>query len=127
MASRGVANWRCPDCREPVIRARTEAMSWQLLNPAPDPGGNVHAYQAGGNWIARSVPPRTPAVAPDVLLMPHKATCTPRHPQLPAEAPENVTQITEWKRAQGKHSAAGRNRRGRRPGKPVTGIRWRPR
>lgn len=119
--------WRCPDCEQPVILARTEALAWQMLNPEPDPDGNVHAYQSNGNWRARSVPPRTPAVAPDALYMPHKATCTPRHPQLPAEPAQNVTQIQEWKRAQSAHSAAARNRRGKRGPKPVTSIRWRPR
>jgi hypothetical protein len=121
----------CPDCSAEVIRARTEAMSWQLLNRAPDPAGNVHAYSDGrGNWYARTVAPGTPAVAPDVLMMPHYATSpkcreaavkrrearsrpiTP--PAAPAELPANVTQISTWKAAVSGRKAALRRRRGSR-------------
>lgn len=127
MASRARANWTCPDCHQPVLVATTDALQKQVLNPDPDPAGNVHVYDRNGNWIARSVPPGTPAVPPDFLAMPHKATCQPRHPQLPAEPAQNVTQIQEWKRAQSAHSRRQRAGRGRRGDKPVTGIRWRPR
>lgn len=128
------ANHYCPDCREPVIRARTEAMNWQLLNPEPDDKGNVHAYEAiPGNWYARSVRPGTPAVAPDRLMMPHKATCkaVDRTPKPQAPAPANVTSLDAWRKAAGQHSADKRRGRpkaksgGYQPGMNVT--RPRPR
>jgi len=121
----------CPDCGEPVIRARTEAMSWQMLNRDPDRAGNVHAYDDGrGNWSARTVPPGTPAVPPDRLMMPHYATspqCREKAaqrrearsrpaapaPAAPAELPANVTQISAWKAAASRRKAALRRRRGR--------------
>jgi hypothetical protein len=118
----------CRDCGEPVIRARTEAMSWQLLDRNPDPAGNVHAYNDGrGNWSARSVPPGTPAVLPDLLMMPHFASSPacrdkalerrkPRQappPVQPARLPDNVTQISAWKAATAKRKASLRRRRGR--------------
>lgn len=120
----------CPDCGEPVIRARTESMSWQLLNRDPDPAGNVHAYDDGrGNWFARTVPPGTPAVGHDRLMMPHYATSPacrdaavkrrearsrpPEPVQQPAPLPANVTQISAWKKAVAARKAALRNRRGR--------------
>jgi hypothetical protein len=71
----------CPDCGEPVIRARTEAMNWQLLNPEPDPAGNVHARSQNGAWLARTVTKGTPAVFPEQLMMPHKATCAAPSPE----------------------------------------------
>ena len=128
------ANFWCPDCRQPVIRARTEAMAWQLLNPEPDDDGNVHAYEAiPGNWYARSVKPRTPAVAPDRLMMPHKATCpavdrTPKDkaPAAAEPAPQNVTSLDAWRKAAREHAAGQRRDRprlkagGYRPGMNVT-------
>ena len=83
----------CRACGSPVIFARTEAMKWEPLNPEPDPAANVHAYPNDlGNWLARSVKPGTPAVAPDRLMMPHAATCSgekpaPRTPELPPDVP----------------------------------------
>ena len=118
----------CPDCGEPVVRARTEAMSWQLLNRDPDPVGNVHAYDDGrGNWFARTVPSGTAATGHDRLMMPHYATSPQCReaavrrregrakppPAPPAELPANVTQLGVWKAARAKHKAALRNRRGR--------------
>lgn len=112
----------CPDCAAGVIRARTEAMSWQLLNVEPDPAGNVHAYSDGrGNWFARSVPPGTPAVLPDRLMMPHFATSPacrekalarrqPRRQPVATQLPPNVTPITSARSWRG----ALRERRGSR-------------
>lgn len=89
----------CRDCGEPVIRARTEALHWQLLNAEPDPAGNVMARTDGnGNWYARSVPPGTKAVAPERLYMPHPATCTGKRPAVKtAELPAGVTSLTAWR------------------------------
>lgn len=107
--------FRCRDCGEPVIRARTEHLKWQLLNPVPDPAGNVHAYQANGNnWYARSVPPRTPAALPDQLYMPHAATCNTEKPAPITRTPEpppGVTSLQKWKAARAEHSKAKRNQR----------------
>src|SRR5262249_45786014 len=114
----------CPDCDEPVIAARTENLRWQLLNPDPDPRGNVHARQdQNRNWFARSVVPGTPARFPEVLMMPHKATCG--QPQAPAA--QGVAFLDRYRNASSAHAARQRNKRGRRFGGVVTGIRWRPR
>ena len=126
----------CPDCGEPVIRARTEAMSWQLLNPHPDPAGNVHAYNDGrGNWFARTVAPGTPAAGHDRLMMPHYATspqCREKavqrrtgrqqaaRPAEPVPLPANVTQLSTWKAVKGtpRRYIKGHNRSGPKPGTP---------
>lgn len=122
-------NWRCPDCKLPVIRARTEAMSWQLLDPVPNDAGNVHAYQANGNWHARSVPPRTPAVPPDALYMPHKATCPGKPadgPETPQEPPSGVAFLEQYRKADSGHKARQPAGRGRRRQAPAAGFRINP-
>ena len=91
----------CNKCGQRVIFARTEALKWQALNPEPDENGNVHAYDDGkGNWLARSVKPGTPAVAPDRLMMPHEATCAGKkaEPEKPV-LPEGVVSLADWRRS----------------------------
>jgi hypothetical protein len=104
----------CPDCHQPVIRARTEALRWQLLDPDPDEGGNVHARKDhNGNWLARSVKPRTPAVFPEVLMMPHPPTCPKRQPA-PPQLPAGVTGIDAYRRRRVQRAALKAGRGGRR-------------
>ena len=90
----------CRACGATVIFARTEAMEWQPLNPEPDDAGNVHAYPNElGNWLARSVRPGTPAVAPDRLMMPHAATCSGERPVKPVpELPAGVVSLAKFRR-----------------------------
>lgn len=99
----------CRECGERVIFARTEALKWQALNLLPDEAGNVHAYGDGrGNWLARSVKPGTPAVAPDRLMMPHAATCRGKPAPEPEPAlPAGVTSLAEFRAARELARAGG--------------------
>ncbi len=108
----------CGTCGQRVIRARTEGLKWQLLDPLPDANGNVHARKDHtGTWFARTVPPGTPAAAPEVLLMPHFASS-------PAcgQAAKRKGQRDQVKAAQSAHAREKRNQRGRRPGAVARAI-----
>lgn len=79
----------CPGCQQHVIRARTEARRWQLLDPKPVPDGPVAAYRDGtGTWRARTLKPGEEPCTHEQRFMPHPATCPkpPAHRQRKGEA-----------------------------------------
>lgn len=122
----------CPDnCGQLVLRARTEAMKWQALNPEPDPEGNVAArVDHRDNVFARTLR-KNEAPAPfERVYMPHKATCAVERAQRDQRARQpqaSVTDLGAWRAAASRHNATLRRKRGKRPGPPVTGIRYNPR
>jgi hypothetical protein len=70
-------NALCPHCGQPVLRAVTAAGRRQLLNPQPDPAGNVAACCDGvGTWRARVPSVDRPKETFEHTYMPHAATCS---------------------------------------------------
>lgn len=122
MASRARTGIARHDCGQLVIWARVHG-TLTPLNRTPDPQGIIAAScDVLGAWHAR---PETPGVALDVTEKRYAVhECGA---ETAAEPPAQPTQIDTWRKAQSAHSAAARNRRGKRGPRPVTGIRWRPR
>jgi hypothetical protein len=100
----------CPHCGQPVLRAITAAGRRQLLNPEPDPAGNVAASRDGTyTWRARVPNAEMTILSYERLYMPHAATCKnwpPRTSQVkvvPAPTrsgpiPSNVVFLGEYRR-----------------------------
>jgi hypothetical protein len=112
----------CPDCGQPVIRARTEAMSWQLLDTEPaETGSNIAARRdAQGTWWARTLHGDQQPAGGERLLIAHYATspgCGQKH---------RARQRAQVKTARSAHAAGKRTQRGKRPGPQVTGVRVPP-
>jgi hypothetical protein len=103
-------NARCQHCGNAVLRAFTAAGKRQLLNPEPDPAGNVAAHQDGtGAWRARVPNAERPLDGWEHIYMPHPATCEKwpkaRTRVLPAptlsavgERPDNVVFLSQYRR-----------------------------
>lgn len=85
-------------------------MKWQALNPQPDEAGNVHArHDNQGNWLARSVKAGEPAVYPELLMMPHAATCTAlRKPE--GGLPDGVIDLAERRQLRAARGSDGHHR-----------------
>lgn len=122
----------CRACRKPIVFAVVANKAGRPpgkmpLNPRPDPDGNVAAYQdVTGSLVGRVVGKGGDHLGYERIYMPHAATCEKRDPPAPPAPPEGVTFLDQWRKARSASAIAGRNRRGRRPAPPVTGIRVDP-
>jgi hypothetical protein len=121
----------CRACGERIVFAvvgnkQGRPPSRMPLNPDPDPAGNVAVYkEATGALVGRVLGKDKQPLGYERLMMPHFATC-PKRSQ-PQQLPQNVTQLDAWRKAAAAHGRAQRQRRGKRPAPPITGIRINPR
>jgi hypothetical protein len=121
----------CPDgCGALVLRARTEALKWQLLNIEPDPAGNTAVrIDHQDNVFARGLRKGEQPADFETVYMPHKATCqveARRTAQRARQPATSVTQLDAYRTARALRAAGKRSRRARRPQPPITGIRYDP-
>jgi hypothetical protein len=118
-------------CGALVLRGRTEALSWQLLNLDPDPAGNVAVrIDQNDNVFARTLRKGEQPAAFETVHMPHKATCqieVKRREQRARQPAGSVTQLDAYRAARSAQAAAKRRQylRPRRK-KPITGVRRKP-
>lgn len=121
-------------CGQRIVWANTAAMEKIPLDWPPSNAGTMLAdvTAAGGFSDAR------PYVAGQLILFPakrfadHRLTCPEREPGdgdqtwWTSDEPELDPSFADQVRAeQARRGRQQRNKRGRRPGKPITGIRWR--
>lgn len=118
----------CPDnCGDMVIRARTEAMKWQLLNPEPDPAGNVAVrIDPRDNVFARTLRRGEEPVGFEKIYMPHKATCRAEQ-SVRAQRAGGPPGSSSWRSAAARHQALLRARRAQRRRPQPAGYRYVPR
>jgi len=122
----------CRTCGDRIIIALTARSKVQILNYEPDPAGNTAAqHTAAGGWRARYSAPGEALSFPEKRYMPHWATSPRCAPPKDADgqraaAGEVVAFLDEYRKARSAHAKAKRNRRGKRPAAPITGIRINP-
>lgn len=121
----------CPaGCGKLVLRARTESLKWQVLDPLPDPAGNTAVrVDHQDNAFARGLRHGEQPADFEQLYVPHAATCqvAARIREQRARQPQtSVTQLDAFRAARALRAAGKRSRRGRRPQPPITGIRRDP-
>lgn len=120
---------QCPDCGEGVLRARTEALEWQLIDAGPDAEGRVAIrVDAMDNAFARTLRDGELPAGGERLHLPHYAThpgCRDANRRRRQQARRDA-QRAAWKAGLASHAAGKRSRRARRPEPPITGIRYDP-
>lgn len=122
----------CQDCGEGVIRARTEALKWQLIDATPDPEGRVAIrVDAMETAFARTLRDGELPAGGERLHLPHYAThpaCRDkdRRRREAARRERAAAQHQAWRAELARQAAGKRSRRARRPQPPITGIRYNP-
>jgi hypothetical protein len=99
-------------CGAMVLRARTEALKWQELNPEPDPAGNTAVRRDHqDNLFARGLRKGEQPAPYEEVYMPHKATCGRERARRPAPRADGATvvHLSSFRAAQrARRAAAGR-------------------
>ncbi len=111
----------CRRCKKPVIFAVISNQAGRPekrmpLDPKPDPGGNVAAYQdVSGTLTGRVIGSKTsPPMRHERVYMPHFPTTTCKAPET-AAPPDGVTFLEKYRKARAARGKALRQRRGTRP------------
>ena len=114
-------------CGAQVVEVRIDGSRYLLDWPWSPTGDVAITLTVAGGWLARYAPVGEALRGPEKRFRRHD--CQPpapsiTEPRVPAEVPPE--QVQRWKQAVAAHNAAKRNQRGKRPVKPITGVRVPP-
>lgn len=119
----------CSTCLAPILRVWINGKPVVLDWPRHEHGDVAVEHALNGTWFARNLPVGAPLMAVEQRFRRHD--CGEPVPSIsePVHAPADdlrAAQRGDWQKALSARARDQRNRRGRRPEKPVTGVRVRP-
>ena len=122
----------CGQCMAPILRVYVGSRRTILDWPWAEHGDIAVYTTVAGTYSARYCPVGETLHAAEKRYRVHSCGEPLQDLSEPVRSPEPVTgpvpagQVKAWKAAVARHQAELRNRRGTRPGKPITGYRINP-